>query len=87
MASFGSMPMTFQHTATRRWLPSWINTKRILTLFQHTATRRWLQAFIDALTRNLGFQHTAARRRLPDYYLATLNEVIVSTHSRAEAAA
>ena len=32
----------FQHTATRRWLPSCRSTRTPKQPFQHTATRRWL---------------------------------------------
>ena len=56
-------------------------------LFQHTAARRRLPKSELRLVFFNGFQHTAARRRLL-YDLAALAGVsVVSTHSRAEAAA
>ena len=33
---------TFQHTATRRWLPKGLTLENCPVEFQHTATRRWL---------------------------------------------
>ena len=35
----------FQHTATRRWLPTMTVRRRYFPLFQHTATRRWLPTY------------------------------------------
>ena len=56
-------------------------------LFQHTAARRRLR-FINAFACAWGeFQHTAARRRLLVTTTLILRSALVSTHSRAEAAA
>ena len=55
--------------------------------FQHTAARRRLLAILAFTTKDDAFQHTAARRRLPGWRLKRNNDGIVSTHSRAEAAA
>ena len=55
--------------------------------FQHTAARRRLRAPIGPDCSVCWFQHTAARRRLLFGILITLSKIMVSTHSRAEAAA
>ena len=57
------------------------------TLFQHTAARRRLHVRLMHQINNLMFQHTAARRRLLGYPASVHWHWIVSTHSRAEAAA
>ena len=56
-------------------------------MFQHTAARRRLQALGDPTAPEAMFQHTAARRRLPDLTKNFEDASLVSTHSRAEAAA
>ena len=60
--------------------------KRLL-LFQHTAARRRLQPFAVFLLKRQMFQHTAARRRLPPRTRYHKPSDLVSTHSRAKAAA
>ena len=55
--------------------------------FQHTAARRRLRFFDFFFCYVLRFQHTAARRRLPVRLAGERKRIIVSTHSRAEAAA
>ena len=55
--------------------------------FQHTAARRRLLPGLAGLLAGKVFQHTAARRRLPTLSQSTKNFRVVSTHSRAEAAA
>ena len=57
------------------------------SLFQHTAARRRLLQNIHPVVQMLGFQHTAARRRLPLNVEKDNPITLVSTHSRAEAAA
>ena len=56
-------------------------------MFQHTAARRRLQIKQTKGTGNFKFQHTAARRRLRLGNEHDFNDFVVSTHSRAEAAA
>ena len=56
------------------------------TPFQHTAARRRLHEQMPLTIGRAMFQHTAARRRLPTTK-ETRNIIVVSTHSRAEAAA
>ena len=55
--------------------------------FQHTAARRRLHVPIRASISVFRFQHTAARRRLLINNIITILGEIVSTHSRAKAAA
>ena len=55
--------------------------------FQHTAARRRLLPGLAGLLAGKVFQHTAARRRLPSICILVCTNSIVSTHSRAEAAA
>ena len=55
--------------------------------FQHTAARRRLLYHVTTTTGHVRFQHTAARRRLPKRWCINQYAVLVSTHSRAEAAA
>ena len=57
------------------------------TVFQHTAARRRLQNKSDCCQPPVLFQHTAARRRLHLLYSIICFCFVVSTHSRAEAAA
>ncbi len=59
-----------------------------IIVFQHTAARRRLRT-CGLITEKIieGFQHTAARRRLPTQLVPLSMSLIVSTHSRAEAAA
>ncbi len=54
----------FQHTATRRWLPSRQSEQTYPFRFQHTATRRWLQRQKSKKPKTGRFQHTATRRWL-----------------------
>ena len=56
-------------------------------VFQHTAARRRLPFYKIYLIIQQEFQHTAARRRLHYRYNEMPQREIVSTHSRAEAAA
>ena len=56
-------------------------------MFQHTAARRRLLTPVGAGGLLMVFQHTAARRRLPSICILVCTNSIVSTHSRAEAAA
>ena len=57
------------------------------TVFQHTAARRRLQDLPRYCAMISPFQHTAARRRLLKQETALPDVKLVSTHSRAEAAA
>ena len=77
----------FQHTAARRRLPEAELNNRLYQTFQHTAARRRLPFSLSYKNFPNWFQHTAARRRLPIYSDYKLNKIVVSTHSRAEAAA
>ena len=77
----------FQHTAARRRLQKILSLIYSILMFQHTAARRRLQADKVEIDISHEFQHTAARRRLPFSILICLLSIIVSTHSRAEAAA
>ena len=63
------------------------HTQPIQALFQHTAARRRLHITKPIFPPCYAFQHTAARRRLPLYATQKAPEGLVSTHSRAEAAA
>ena len=66
-----------------------LENNNYLLVFQHTAARRrlpYIPKEIQSYTLE-GFQHTAARRRLLTYSPCLIRGVIVSTHSRAEAAA
>ena len=56
-------------------------------MFQHTAARRRLLKTLEAYLDHVMFQHTAARRRLLILLPDSISLIIVSTHSRAEAAA
>ena len=77
----------FQHTAARRRLPPTIGTMPPLLGFQHTAARRRLQSKASKIKSKSWFQHTAARRRLHRLNFKQSIHDLVSTHSRAEAAA
>ena len=55
---------SFQHTATRRWLPSSCDGYLLKAWFQHTATRRWLLGTRPQEVQRIVFQHTATRRWL-----------------------
>ena len=55
--------------------------------FQHTAARRRLQNCTKWQKPTIQFQHTAARRRLRPRDSHSVLICLVSTHSRAEAAA
>ena len=80
-------PLAFQHTATRRRLPLEEVRGVLLHPFQHTAARRRLPDLTRPGRGRKRFQHTAARRRLLYSCVAEKCPTVVSTHSRAEAAA
>ena len=79
----------FQHTAAQRRLHLVrSNLVEEIGKFQHTAAQRRLPAAERSdLAKGLLFQHTAAQRRLPTQLVPLSMSLIVSTHSRAEAAA
>ena len=77
----------FQHTAARRRLQRWFAVHCGQFMFQHTAARRRLQFNGGYYSYLKKFQHTAARRRLQSKMPNLTLREIVSTHSRAEAAA
>ena len=77
----------FQHTAARRRLPKGKKRKMTKKAFQHTAARRRLLVRRPHLPCHFWFQHTAARRRLLAIFRGVFFNFLVSTHSRAKAAA
>ena len=77
----------FQHTAARRRLQYDHRRHDLYPLFQHTAARRRLHTPCHNWIAIMMFQHTAARRRLPNFTSVKAVKILVSTHSRAEAAA
>ena len=79
--------LMFQHTAARRRLLYKTVQYGLVTLFQHTAARRRLPLASFSVGCLSGFQHTAARRRLHIITITCFIDGVVSTHSRAEAAA
>ena len=77
----------FQHTAARRRLQSKASKIKSKSWFQHTAARRRLPTKPLGVATLKMFQHTAARRRLHRLNFKQSIHDLVSTHSRAEAAA
>ena len=77
----------FQHTATRRWLPSGCSHDLSYYWFQHTATRRWLRlpstsGGVFAIVSTHSHPKVAASRRFFSRKQST-----VSTHSHPKVAA
>ena len=87
--TIGTMPplLGFQHTAARRRLQSKASKIKSKSWFQHTAARRRLPTKPLGVATLKMFQHTAARRRLHRLNFKQSIHDLVSTHSRAEAAA
>ena len=79
--------ISFQHTATRRWLPMPRTSTTPHSKFQHTATRRWLPPTSQTARLQMPFQHTATRRWLPVQTGVRIYRSVVSTHSHPKVAA
>ena len=78
----------FQHTAARRRLHSAeFNLGSNQPCFNTQPRGGGCKIPINSATVKKWFQHTAARRRLPFLHDSKKQEIEVSTHSRAEAAA
>ena len=60
---------------------------QVLKPFQHTVARRRLRICCVMCALKPKFQHTVARRRLLKYFHDSIVLYVVSTHSRAKAAA
>ena len=77
----------FQHTAARRRLHLLISYKHHLSSFNTQPRGGGCIVYKLAQILLFVFQHTAARRRLQRRKTKKAQDILVSTHSRAEAAA
>ena len=81
-----ALVISFQHTATRRWLPDGLYISPVFRLFQHTATRRWLRRSPECFSQIHGFN-----TQPPEGGCVIDKEVLinpgVSTHSHPKVAA
>ena len=80
--------LPFQHTAARRRLLMRVKFKNNSSIGFNTQPRGGgCTGTADNIADLLKFQHTAARRRLHHVKSTSVHPYLVSTHSRAEAAA
>ena len=80
--------LPFQHTAARRRLLMRVKFKNNSSIGFNTQPRGGgCTGTADNIADLLKFQHTAARRRLHHVKYTSVHPYLVSTHSRAEAAA
>ena len=80
-------PKKFQHTATRRWLPTSRQCETESGMFQHTATRRWLQYSKETYRLNGGVStHSHPKVAAMHLFFPKVRH-IVSTHSHPKVAA
>ena len=82
-----SSDLSFQHTATRRWLLGPLDNWLSIILFQHTATRRWLRRRFAAAVAHHRFNTQPPEGGCLLLIKGLAMTITVSTHSHPKVAA
>ena len=83
----GKLYTWFQHTATRRWLPTLTGLPWLCLRFQHTATRRWLPLDVRIKHAEAEVSTHSHPKVAAKTAFKKLHDSWVSTHSHPKVAA